>query len=38
MHDKKIDGGKKYTSFAGNFNGHVNVPVQYSLHRPVQKV
>ena len=29
---------KKYTSFAGHFDGHGDVPVQYGTHHPILKV
>jgi hypothetical protein len=33
MHDNKLMMAKKYTSFAGNFDDHSNVPVRYGVHR-----
>jgi hypothetical protein len=35
---QKNDDGKKYTSFAGHFDGHDDVPVRYGVHRPIRKV
>jgi hypothetical protein len=29
---------KKWTNFAGNFDGHGGAPVQYCVHCPVEKV
>ena len=32
--DEKIH--KKYTRFAGHFEDHVDVPVQFGAHRPIE--
>jgi hypothetical protein len=36
--NNKIDSDKKYTSNAGNFNGHVEMAVQYGVHRPMERI
>jgi hypothetical protein len=33
--NNKIEGGKKYTSNAGNFNGHADTAVQCGAYRPM---
>jgi hypothetical protein len=34
--NNKIKGNKKYTSKAGNFNGHANTAVQCGAHYPME--
>jgi hypothetical protein len=33
--NNKINGDKKYTSNAGNFDGHADMAVQCGVHRPM---
>jgi hypothetical protein len=35
MANNKIDGDKKYTSNAGNFDGHADTAVQCGVHHPM---
>ncbi len=34
----KIDGNKKYTSNAGNFEGHADTAVWCGAHRPKERI
>jgi hypothetical protein len=34
--NNEIDGNKKYTSNAGNFNGHADTAVQWRAHCPME--
>jgi hypothetical protein len=34
----EIDGDKKYTSNAGNFDGHADTAVQCGVHRPMERI
>jgi hypothetical protein len=36
--NNKIDGDKKYTSNAGNFDGHADTAVQCGAHRPMERI
>jgi hypothetical protein len=36
--NNKIDGGKKYTSNAGNFDGHADTVVQCGAHCPMERI
>ncbi len=36
--NNKIDGDKKYTSNAGNFDGHADTAVQCGVHRPMERI
>jgi hypothetical protein len=36
--DNKIDGDKKYTSNAGDFDGHVDTVVRCGAHRPMERI
>jgi hypothetical protein len=36
--NNEIDGNKKYTSNAGNFDGHVDTAVQCGAHRPMEHI
>jgi hypothetical protein len=36
--NNKIDGNKKYTSNAGNFDGHADTAVQCGVHRPMERI
>jgi hypothetical protein len=38
MHDNKSMMAKNYTSFASHFDGHGDVPVQYSAQFPTRQV
>jgi hypothetical protein len=33
-----INGNKKYTSNAGNFNGRADMAVQCGAHRPMERI
>jgi hypothetical protein len=35
--NNKIDGGKKYKSNAGNFDGHADTAVQCGAHHPMER-
>jgi hypothetical protein len=34
----EIDGGKKYTSIAGDFDGHAGTAVQCGARRPIEHI
>jgi hypothetical protein len=34
----EIDGNKKYTSNAGNFDGHADMAVQCRVHCPMERI
>jgi hypothetical protein len=34
----EIDGDKKYTSNAGNFDGHADMVVQCGANRPMERI
>jgi hypothetical protein len=36
--NNEIDGDKKYTSNAGNFDGHVDTAVQCGVHCPMERI
>jgi hypothetical protein len=36
--NNEINGDKKYTSNAGNFDGHVDMAVQCRAHRPMERI
>jgi hypothetical protein len=36
--NNKIDGDKKYTSNAGNFDGHADTAVQCGAHCPMEHI
>jgi hypothetical protein len=36
--NKEIDSDKKYTSNAGNFDGHVDTAVQCGAHRLMERI
>jgi hypothetical protein len=36
--NNEINGDKKYTSNAGNFDGHVDTVVQCRAHRPMERI
>jgi hypothetical protein len=36
--NNKIDGDKKYTSNAGNFDGHENTAVKCGVHCPMEHI
>jgi hypothetical protein len=36
--DNKIHGDKKYTSNAGNFDGHADTVVRCWVHRPMERI
>jgi hypothetical protein len=36
--NNEIDGNKKYTSNAGDFDGHADTLVQCGAHRPVERL
>jgi hypothetical protein len=36
--NNKIDGNKKYTSNAGNFDGHPDRVVQCKVHCPMERI
>jgi hypothetical protein len=36
--NNKIDGDKKYTSNAGNFDGHADTAVQSWAHCPMERI
>ncbi len=36
--NNEIDGDKKYTSNAGNFDGHADTAVQCGEHRPMEHI
>jgi hypothetical protein len=38
MANNKIDGNKKYTSNADNFDGHADAAVQCGVHRPMEHI
>jgi hypothetical protein len=35
---KEINGNKKYTSDAGNFDGHADTAVQCEVHHPMERI
>jgi hypothetical protein len=36
--NNEINGDKKYTSNAGNFNGHAGMAVQCGVHFPMERI
>jgi len=36
--NNKIDGDKKYTSNAGNFDGHADTAVRCGVHHPIEHI
>jgi hypothetical protein len=36
--NNKIDGDKKYTSNAGDFDGHADTAVQCRVHHPIERI
>ncbi len=36
--NNKIDSDKKYTSNAGNFDGHADTAVRCGAHRPMERI
>jgi hypothetical protein len=36
--NNKIDGDKKYTSNAGNFDGRADAAVRCGAHRPMERI
>jgi hypothetical protein len=36
--NNEIDGDKKYTSNAGNFDGHADMVVRCGAHRPMERI
>jgi hypothetical protein len=36
--NNEIDGDKKYTSNAGDFNGHADTAVQCGAHCPMERI
>ena len=38
VNEDKIDDVKKYTTFAGHFDGHGNATVQWGVHRLMEQI
>jgi hypothetical protein len=36
--NNEINGNKKYTSNAGNFDGHADTAAQCGVHRPMERI
>jgi hypothetical protein len=36
--NNEIDGNKKYTSNAGNFDGHADTAVRCGAHHPMERI
>jgi hypothetical protein len=36
--NNKINGNKKYTSNAGNFDGHADTAVRCGVHHPIEHI
>jgi hypothetical protein len=36
--NNEIDGDRKYTSNAGDFDGHADTAVQCGAHRPMERI
>ena len=32
-----VNNEKKYTRFAGNFKDHADAPLQFGVHRPIER-